>query len=332
VIRRRTAVAWLAVMAAGAASSRAARADVAWEAPAACPDRDAFLARIEVELGRRFDPAAVDIGGRIDAAGGRWRIALRLGAGERVVEARSCAELVATAALIVALAIDAGEVIEMAAVIAAPVAVASARTDDDEVPPVRGLALSAPTPAPAPPPEPLRLDLAVRATVGGDAGGLPALAGGLGGGIELGLGRWSVDGSASRWFGQRATSQPEQGADLDLTTAAIRACRGVVRRPGWRLAGCVGAEIDALRATPFGFDQPASARTLVGGGAVIGAVVARRLAGPLWLRVDAGLSALAWTVGFREGDPASPEMLGPPVHEMSRIVARGFAAAEVRVP
>jgi hypothetical protein len=326
---------WIAIAAAAAVVGAAgvARADVTWEAPAACPDRARMVAAIEAELGRPLDAAAVDVAGRVEPAGSGWRVTLRLGSGERVVEARTCADLVATGALIVALAIDAGEA---AAPPPPPPAVISppliAPATDGETPPPRALGLPPTVTTAAPPPPPPSLDLRMRAAFGGASGGLPTAGGGFGGGIELARGPWSIDASAARWLSQRADNEESRGAELTLTTVGLRGCRALVETRGWRVAACAGAELDALRARPYGFLDPAPAQTLVGGGVSVGAAVVRRIAGPLWVRLDGEATVLIRTVTFREGDPEMPDMLGVTVHEMGRSILRVLAAAEVRIP
>jgi hypothetical protein len=313
----------------GAAS--VARADVTWDAPAGCPDRTQVLAAIEAELGRALDVAAVDVAGRVERTHAGWRVTLRLGAAERVVEARACADLAATGALIVALAIDAGDAASAApppVVISPP---PSAPATDGETPPPRALGLP-PTVTTAAPPPPPSIDLRMRAAFGGASGGLPAPGGGFGAGLELARGSWSIDASGARWLSQRADNAASRGAELTLTTVALRGCRELVDTGGWRVAACAGAELDALRARPYGFSDPAPPRTLIGGGLGVGAAVVRRVAGPLWLRLDGEATVLVRTVTFREGDPENPDMLGVTVHEMGRSILRVLAAAEVRIP
>jgi hypothetical protein len=309
-----------------------ARADVAWDAPAACPDRAAVLARIAAELGRELDPAAVDVAGRVERAGARWRVTLRLGAGERVLEAAACDELVATTALVVALAIDAGE-----AAAAPPAAVAApviAPAVDGETPPPRAIGLPTAVTTTAPRrAAPTGLGLRVRASIGGAAGGLPENALGVAGAVELARGPWALDAGGSRWLTQEASNDGSpRGVEIAMTTVALRGCRVLADTGGWRVNGCAGGELDLLRSRPFGFLVPGPAQTLVGGGVTVGAAVARQVAGPLWFRLDADAAVLLRTVVLREGDPENPDMLGVTVHDTGRSILRLFLAAEVRIP
>jgi hypothetical protein len=314
------------------AGGGSARADVTWDAPAACPDRAAVLAHIAAELGRELDPAAVDVAGRVERAGARWRVTLRLGAGERVLEAAACDELVATTALVVALAIDAGEAAAPPPAVIAPPVIAPAV--DGETPPPRAIGLPTAVTTTAPRrAAPTGLGLRVRASIGGAAGGLPETALGVAGGVELARGPWAIDASGSRWLSQEAEIDGAfEGTKVALTTVALRGCRVLTDTDGWRVNGCTGGELDLLRSRPYGFQVTAPPQTLIGGGVTVGAVVARQVAGPLWFRLDADAAVLLRTVVLREGDPENPNMPGMEIHDTGRSIFRVFLAAEVRIP
>jgi len=308
-------------------ASAAARADVTWSAPAGCPGRDVLLERVAAELGRPVpDDLALD--GRVEQAGARWRVVLDLADGERSLDAASCDELVSAAALIIAIALETpggGGATD------APAPAEAAEPPETEMPPTAVIAAPpAPVARPRPaPPSPLAVR--VRAAVGSDLGAMPELATGFGGGFELGLGAWAVDVNASRWIGQRATSQPDQGADLELTTAAVRGCRAFVPGARWRATACTGAEIDALEGVPFGFTEAQPSRILVGGGAAVGGAIAVRVAGPVWLRLDAGATALVRRVAYTEST-GMPGVSGALIHRMGWVLGRTFLSAEIFVP
>ena len=87
--------------------------DLVWTAPASCPDREALLAGIERRRGRLLTPGQVRLRARTSVLGPRrYRLELELNLGERremrVLTASTCAALVDAAALVIALAIDAG--------------------------------------------------------------------------------------------------------------------------------------------------------------------------------------------------------------------------------
>lgn len=87
--------------------------DLVWTAPASCPDREALLAGIERRRGRLLTPGQVRLRARTSVLGPRrYHLELELNLGERremrVLTANTCAALVDAAALVIALAIDAG--------------------------------------------------------------------------------------------------------------------------------------------------------------------------------------------------------------------------------
>ncbi len=105
--------------------------ELAWEAPAGCPDAAFVAARVEAILrGPPEAPVAVVARGTVERAGAAYHLALTLRTGDleetRAIDAASCAALAEAAAVVVALAID----------------------------PSRDEASPAPAPAPAPTPAP----------------------------------------------------------------------------------------------------------------------------------------------------------------------------------
>lgn len=85
--------------------------ELAWEAPAGCPDAASVTARVEAILrGPPAAPVAVVARGKVERAGATFRLALTLRTGDleetRAIDAGSCAALAEAAAVVVALAID----------------------------------------------------------------------------------------------------------------------------------------------------------------------------------------------------------------------------------
>lgn len=317
-------------------SARADEADtIAWEAPAACPGADALRAQVAGHLGRDLADDEVTARVVITRHGKRWRMALTMADGERGLEAASCDDLVASAALIVAMALapqdEAGD---------GTGEDASAGTEDsdlardlaavdDEAPPAavpslrrRQIDTSVREPRP-----PVDIDVRVRAAVGGELGTLPDPASGVGGGVEVSFDAWSADLAVHHWREQRGfvAGPTGPGADASLTTVVARACyAGVDRR--LRFGGCLGAELDAMRSQGFDFDVVYPAQTTLGAGLHVGVLWAVQLAGPLAVRADIGAAMLLARPVLTE------DMDGAIIHDPNFLTWRGLVGAEVTFP
>ncbi|MBC8072929.1 MAG: hypothetical protein IAG13_31695, partial [Deltaproteobacteria bacterium] len=85
-----------------------ARYALDWRAPQECPDAAAIARSIDHTLGDDPPEPSTTIAAQasIERQGERFRLTVRIGEGERVIEAASCDELAETAAFIVAIAVD----------------------------------------------------------------------------------------------------------------------------------------------------------------------------------------------------------------------------------
>ncbi|HTQ07906.1 MAG TPA: hypothetical protein VMI54_28835 [Polyangiaceae bacterium] len=91
-------------LALGAAPARAQSAlDLAWDAPAECPNGAAVLARVRALAGETLRGSRLHAVGRVERAGGRYRLTLSLQQGadvrERKMESVSCDDLAGAAAV-----------------------------------------------------------------------------------------------------------------------------------------------------------------------------------------------------------------------------------------
>jgi hypothetical protein len=229
----------LAVLAASAAAyGQPASVQIVWNAPAACPSREAVVAEVSRILGYAVT-GSVTLA-RVDVSSderGRWRAALSIESrgvtSERKLEAETCPAIASAVALIVAVA--------------------------DE----RGLP-SEPAPASASasmPPYPARQVVAryeSKLLVGVDAvmDGIPGTRTipGFALGPDASVGwlyasgpiRFGVLGTGTYFPPVRASAMGEQ-ADFDLLAAAARVCVGVAAGR-FDVGPCLGSEFNAMRA------------------------------------------------------------------------------------
>jgi hypothetical protein len=260
-------------------------ADLEWNAPPGCPDRETVLADVARILHgppSRRGEARAEV---TELAPDRWSVHLvtRVDGteGERSFDADSCVAIASATALIVAWTID-------------PVRASQEVSPPPPTPP-------APQPlTPAPPRHDVVLPAAAsssRTTVSGvmavgaqgDLGTLPsaALSGVLSAGIDVG--RVHVEASGTAWMSQDATRAGTEGAHLHLLETALLGCWRGVLRPDLEVDPCGGAALAHLTSDGFGETVPESASTWWG--SVQGEVLVRwRVAGPLALRASAGAS------------------------------------------
>jgi hypothetical protein len=268
-----------------------------WSAPPECPDREWVIAEVQrlvsaEVLDREFAAQAV-----MTAEAGRYHIAITTssadGHGERSLSASSCERLAETAAVVIALAVDAAAFTREQVV------------PDDGVEALLGVSLL------------------------GEAGSLPKVTGALAlrGGIAF-VG--AVTGRLEAWA-STSTSQdvPAQtgvpgGASVRMIFAGgVRGCLLGSWAP-IEVGGCAGIELGALQASAFGISDPGStiAPWL---GIPLGALFTLRATE--WLGVLVGIDlvlaplAPRFVIDLVSGDGTSERM----------IVASGAASARAMV-
>jgi hypothetical protein len=255
-----------------ALAHRAEAAELTYQAPPGCPDREELSFRIARALGEpleeappmRFDVAVRAVAGgfsatlRVEtadhAAGGAPEATS--GLKERSLEAQDCSQLVDAVSVAVVLALGRLES-------AAPEH--GANTDDRTAAASPSTKPSAPLNAPsddnapvdeieqfAPSSDSTALRPGVFVWMLGDAGSLPSAGLGAGIGAQLDWSRWRVRAHASVMFEQHvdveAASALQPGADLGLVVGGVALCRNAAElQPGaLTLALCLGGELGRL--------------------------------------------------------------------------------------
>lgn len=248
---------------------------LAWTAPATCPTGDVVLSRVAaLRPGFALDRSTLRATATVTPAPrGRWRVRVRTAVsddvGERVLEARTCAQLAEATAVVLALALDAApEAPPLAVRPSLPESVE--QIDDPEAPP------RPPPPPPPPPPVRTRVDLGLDGTVDPVALGGPAVLVGLHAALSRGAFRGELALAPmlpARLDGPRTGT----GADLLAASATLRGC-AVRARAVVSLGLCATVVGGAVWATAFGFqrnDATAWPWLAAGGGALVRVAIPR---------------------------------------------------------
>jgi hypothetical protein len=256
------------------AAAPAQAAEVAWHGPAECADPRQTLEEAERLLGRSLGGVqAADFEINVANEGEqRWTLALttterRTGdRRQRVLTGKSCAEVTSTAAVALAMVVEASE------------SSASDRTQPAVVQPkVDEPAASKPQRAAPNAVEPRardarrKLGVALSASFAGDTGSLPGVAPGAELGAAVRSGFWQVAGFGALYVGNDR-QENGRGADLTLGLGGVLAC---ARAESGRVRPllCAGGEVGWLAGTGVGVKNP-------------------HTGGALWVaaRIEAGLS------------------------------------------
>lgn len=323
-LQHRVAIGGLCALALGLAAAPAHAQStpfVAWEAPAECPDGEAFRRAVFRHLGAEPAlPLHVEV--RIERRGRRFHLAMHTtsaeGTGDRSLTGRDCAVLVETAALTLALAIE-------------------PRKEGAENPPPRELEAPPVPNARAPRlvtfgPQVGReegLEIAARGFLSADLGSFPGLAPGAGAALSTELGRLRIEARGAYWFERaaRLDADPDDGAHLATLAAGLRGC--------WQVAGrvihaalCAGGELSRTTARGFGgFDSRSVTSTWIalGGGPSVGLKLLNRFT----FRVDLEVIARPRSrpvFAFDNVDPAGEPFV---VHRGAWVGGRASAGLEV---
>jgi hypothetical protein len=307
-----TAVALIFGAARASAAESSSSIELAWNAPSGCPSVESVLDQARRGVG---DVTAHRVTARADVielGPERWTVHLVTEvdgvAGERSLEANSCASLASATALILAWAVD-----PTRAPGSAPPAATTLESRD-----VRPATLLSPGST-------LRGLLAVGAAL--DVGTLPRPA--VGGELALGglLGPLRAELTGVDWFAQDA-SGGSGGTRIHLLEGAFLAClRGPI---GARLEldPCLGGGLVHASSDGFGLAHPYQETSTWG--TLRGDVLAVwSVAGPLALRASVGVMAPLVRPSFVILDPRRDEL---PLHRAAAVAARGLIGAEVHFP
>ena len=247
----------LAAVAAVLAGMGIARAEeiprlyVVWEAPAGCPDREAFLAQLAGHLGGVAPASPMHVEVVVEPAERDLVLTMRTrtGAsdGERQLRGRDCTVLAETAALTLALAI-------------APEAVKAGRRErgtDAEIP--GGGRVDRPVVVGEAQGQEWGIPLSVRAGMAADVGGLPGFSPGVHVAAGTRIGQLvRLEAIGAYWF-EKSTQSPDQpaiGLEISALTVGARLCLDLLRRR-WLSGGLCGmAELIRTSAVATGVGGP----------------------------------------------------------------------------
>jgi len=257
-----------------------------WDAPAGCPSHSRVLEEMQARW--HADPGfdrdiRIQARVRVDVSEAglvaQLHVTAPSGSAERTLKAERCETIVEASALIVAM--TAGAMLEPlpASEDLAPTPPEPAETtapadpatsDRPPDPPRVEPPQSPPEPGPPPAEDPPRRSLGgqVRASGGIGLGGINTVAGSVGGGAGLTVGRWQLDAVGRFWFAQRLpiTGREEFGADVRLWTIGPRG-GPVLRWRRFEFPLQLGLDAGLAHARGYGVTTPrTSARPWVSAG------------------------------------------------------------------
>jgi hypothetical protein len=289
--------------------------ELAWNAPAGCPAREAVLHQTRAMLAGSTTHHLVVARAEVsELAPDHWSVHLATDvdgvAGERSLEANSCASLASATALILAWTVDPAH--------APP-------SEHHESPSVTPTHVDvAPTPTPADH-VPVHALLAAGAAL--DIGTLPSAAGAAE--VALGglVGPVRVEVAGTDWAKQDAVGSTG-GTHIHLLEGALRAC--VAARVGTRLelSPCIGAGVVHAWSDGFGLALNFQ-RTGDWGFLQSDALAVLTLGGPFALRASAGIVAPLERPPFVVVDLSRGEI---PLHRSGVVAGRGAVGIEVHFP
>jgi hypothetical protein len=284
---------------------------LAWSAPAGCPDREAAIARIDRSLGGHLagHPTELDVSVTVaQALSHDWsvRIEAASATGRRVRElnGRSCRAVVAAATLIIALMIDPN---------AQPEPEPELETTEAPPPPPREPSVPTFTPPlqAGPPSSTSGIDVAI--VSGMAAGVVPKLAPSAGLRSSLTRGHLRLELDAKGLFPSQTTlpALPGTGGKVDLLAAGFSGCYSLPAG-SWQIAACLGTELGRLHAVGFGVSDPGQGSALWA--AASAALALSRSLGKRWMVEGRSSALVPWVrprfVLTNVGDVFQPSRVG----------------------
>lgn len=283
------------------------RFELQWDAPDACPSGDDVTAAIAEVLGDATAPrqatvqATVRAQAKIEARDDVYALTLQVGEGNREIVGPSCDELAATAAFLVAIAID-------PRVLGRPVPTIVTRREPSLTPVVPPPIAETPIPPTRTPaiipvastPEPRARTIAIggRVAAGIGLGPSPRMTGAFAASVGV-LGRWfRAEIEGQYWIPRRlaSTNNTDVAVVAQLWTIGARGC-GVLARGRLEIPLCAVAQAGLIHARGDGDLR------------------SRRARSP-WVGIGGGVMAIGW-LGERVGIGAGVDVLGS-------VVAGGF--------
>ncbi len=319
------------------------------EAPGECPDRAALeleLERLLGEAGSRGAPLDAKV--RVDKLKNetfRLRLELKQSgrSSERKLSGSSCATLLETAALLIAIAHDPSAVVERK-----PAPVIPQVLPSEPPPPPPPVVVAPPPPpsvpawawtAPAAPVEPLGLGLLLRAGPLFGVGDLPDPHAGFAVAAALRIEAFRVEAGFELGAGSTETldQRPNTGADFIRLSGVLRGCRVIWPFDGGRwpraaldldLAGCLGIELGTVSGEGFGVTNPERG-TALWAAPRFDLRLGLGVAGPLGVAADVGLAVPVDPRRYvlRGGQSATVLV----VHEPSVVAGRAGILAEIQL-
>jgi hypothetical protein len=296
----------------------AAPLELAWDAPDACPDREAVEALVSQRLGERSTPRAAPLtaSGRISTGPTGFALTLRTPTGERKLEAASCDELAQSAAVILALLIDPR---------AAPVPPPSVEPEPEPEPEPDPEPAEESSPTSAPNSASRMVHGFVRAELVGDVGLLPSV--GLGPGVAGGVvvDRTTLELSGTYLPAHDVTQGDDDDVgDLRAFIGRLGACQALLAKPA--LGPCAFVEYTRLLG---GGDDSLEPHHDVDGG-LWSLLAAARLSVGIdasfgWI-LELGVGLPLSIAEFSVGEGASART----VHRTSRVVGHARTGLELR--
>jgi hypothetical protein len=309
--RMRLNLASAALFGSASVVARAAEPPVqlAWNAPSGCPNADAVLTEVRRNLGAETPHRVVARADVTELGAERWSVHLVTEvdgvAGERSLEANSCASLASAAALILAWSVD----------------------------PARGSAPERPEPAVSAPPT--SGETSTHGSLGALAAGGAAIDVGMlpraGGAGEVALGVLAgpirAEIAGADWVTQDAR-RTSDGTHIHLLEGALRACwRGTIGAR-FELDPCLG--LGWVHASSDGFGlTPNFQRTSDWGTGRAEALAVWTFAAPLALRASAGILVPFVRPPFVVRDAQGQEL---PLHRAAAVSGRAALGVEVHFP
>jgi hypothetical protein len=300
-----------------------ARVQLVWNAPAGCPSAESVLADVHRLVGEQPAHGVVARADVLQVAPEHWSVHLSTDvdgtAGERSLDANSCASLATATALILAWTIDPQRA--LAARVPRPDA---AGPSSPEVQPQAAV-------LPGLPRSGAHLQVVVAVSAAGNVGMLPGA--GLGGQVAVGVlvGPLRLEVAGEDWLVQKINGSgplANQGARVHWLDVAARGCFRGRLGSRFELDPCLGGGLAWASSSGVGEDTPYTPGA-TWGVAVADVLASWRVAGPLALRASVGMAVPFARPNFVVANGA---VQPPSIDKAAPVQGTGTLGLEVRFP